>query len=142
MKDLTSILQCPNMLAGWYVIAFVSNTPSNSSQYEYLHTDKVPDGIEELEVPEWESDTVRDMLLPNDLDLSQFSKSNLWFDLSAYADGETEGEPDATGNDSSNAESTEEEAAGKKYLVPLRHILMRFPFSQPQPNSNSTGLRS
>ena len=106
----------------------MSNTPSNSSQYEYLHTDKVPDGIEELEVPEWESDTVRDMLLPNDLDLSQFSKSNLWFDLSAYADGETEGEPDATGNDSSNAESTEEEAAGKKDLVPPRHILIVFPF--------------
>lgn len=98
-------------------------------QYEYLHTNNLPDDREELRVPEEEYDAVWDMLLPGDMDLNQFSKSDPWIDLSAYTDHETAGQ-DATKRDSCDVKPIEETATGKKPRSGSDHTLMRpFPFT-------------
>jgi hypothetical protein len=76
--------------------------------------------VEGLSVPGEEHDAVRQMLLPGDMDMSRLSKSDPWFDISAYAKDEAEG--DTAGDDSN------EKATGKKSQFtfnPLQRTLTR-----------------
>lgn len=92
IKDLTLTSRCLVMLAVWLVSVKISCSSlrfllatQRSLQYEWLHTNNIPEDASEPDIPDEDWDTIWDNnILPPSLDLKQFSKSDIWFDISAY----------------------------------------------------------